>query len=335
MPNIDDSHKTITIAQEAHNQRLDQAIVPLFPEMGVRGRRRLWEHNLVTVNGRPRPCGFCVSAGDVVTVQEKQAYTVSSTAQTTQNNMIQDINIIHVDKNIGLASVYKPSGLHSAAIAGSPLPSVEKVLPSLNLAPSNSSISGHFPKLLNRLDGPTSGMLLLALDEAGLAVWNEAEELGTIEKIYFAVAHGTIEKEDTVKTALNTANRQVTTILDHETTDTLRHTEVKPLAVFDMNIQKTCDEDSCQASPVTLVQCRIHKGARHQIRAHMASIGHPLLGDTVYGGVAAVDMPAQLFLHHGRIHIADFTAFCLPPWFSLLFHEGQEKIVYCMRKVYN
>lgn len=338
-PHRDDIQKSMTIDQSAHGIRLDQAIAPLFPEMGVRGRRRLWEHYHITVNGRPRPCGFFVSIGDVVLVQKKEACEMVHGTQNAQEDSIQEIDIIHVNNKLGLAAIYKPSALHSAAIVGSPTPSVEALLPYLDFSMLSNHGTAHalcaqgFPKLLNRLDGPTSGMLLVALDEAGFAVWNEAEELGDIEKIYFAVAYGVIKKAQTVKTALHTAHCQVTKILNHETEDSLRHTELMPLAVFDMALQEVSGQGGARqaVTSVTLIQCRIHKGARHQIRAHMASIGHPLLGDTVYGETVAEAMPTQLFLHHGRVHIADFTAWCLPPWLALLPHEGQEKIILCAR----
>ncbi len=309
---------TLIIINKQHGQRLDQAIAPLYPDMGVRGRRRLWEHNIITVNGRPRPYGFCVATGDVVEVRAQEANVAVDEAPRAQNS----IDIIKINKNLGLAAISKPSGIHSAAIAGSPLPSVEALLPSLDFSGTgHNPCEQPFPQLLNRLDGPTSGMLLVALDEAGLAAWSKAEELGTIEKTYFAVACGVIEKEQTVKTALDTANRQVTKILEYDTDDILRHTDVRPLAVFDMATE------SAQVQTVTLVLCRIHKGARHQIRAHMMSLGHPLLGDTVYGGAIADVMPTQLFLHHGRVHIANFTAFCMPTWLSVLPQSVQEKLI--------
>ncbi|MFI3272511.1 MAG: pseudouridine synthase [Pseudomonadota bacterium] len=329
-------NKRMIIDEDGHGTRLDQAIAPLFPEMGVRGRRRLWEHSLVTVNGRARPCGFCVSLGDVVAVQEKEASMVVQGGQSMHNAAIQHIDIIHVDTALGIAAVAKPSGLHSAAIAGSPLASVEALLPSLDFCEERAfACPQGFPKLLNRLDGPTSGMLLVALNNAGLDLWTQAEELGNIEKRYFAVACGTIDKSQTVKTALDTANRQVTKIRDYETADTLRHTEVIPLATFHASVQNSTKNNDktaldLRSQAMTLVQCRIHKGARHQIRAHMASIGHPLLGDTVYGELMASDMhsctDAQLFLHHGHVHITDFTAHCLPPWLSFLPPSIQEYV---------
>lgn len=319
---------SLIIDEACHGQRLDQAIAPLFPSMGVRGRRRLWEHNLIKVNGRVRPYGFSVSTGDVVEIEEKVGEIIKG-CEGCDN--LQRVNIISINCELGLATVYKPSGIHSATIAGSPQPSVEALLSAMDFMGTSEGFIAceqGFPRLLNRLDGPTSGMLLVALNDVGLRTWGQAEERGNIEKNYFAVACGVVEKAQIVKTALGTANRQITKIEDYETPDTLRHTKVTPLAVFEMPMQGRCEGGVQNVTqPVTLVQCHIHKGARHQIRAHMASIGHALVGDTLYGTSQAKEAMDQLFLHHGRVEIESLTAFCMPPWLSLLPLEAQERLI--------
>ena len=95
----------------------------------------------------------------------------------------------------------------------------------------------------------------------------------------------------------------------------------------------------------TLVRCVIRKGARHQIRAHLAALGHPIVGDARYGGTGdagpqspAAGQPAPhpgpqpeqhaaaptLFLHHARIVLPGLAVACPPPWLHLLPPELQE-----------
>lgn len=314
---------SLIVDAKGHGQRLDVAMSPLVPHMGVRGRRRLWEYGSVTVNGKAKPCGFRVAQGDCIELVYEEP-----------NMSMQAEGLVAIQETMGLAAVYKPSGLHSAHIAGSSTPSIEGLLQSGALDArlygrggerNGQDAKERFPQLLNRLDGPTSGMLLVALHEKGLKTWQEAEELGTIEKSYIAVACGHIEKARVIKAALNTDHRQVTEILPVETEDPLRHTSMKPLAQCTLG-----------GHAVTIVQCQIHKGARHQIRAHMASLGHALLGDTMYGGLpmsaecgvsefwteprpepCPAPWPA-FFLHHGRVVIGDFEASVLPSWGMLL-----------------
>lgn len=209
-----------------------------------------------------------------------------------------------------LVAVYKPGGLHSAALAGGRAPNAENLLPAL--------------KLLNRLDGPTSGILMLAGDTAGERQWRKAEDDGGTRKTYLAVCTGRLERGTVVRAALDTARRTVTRVRPCDTDDRLRHTEVVPLAHLRLGDLANLITDDTAGAPacdetVTLVCCRIRKGARHQIRAHMAHIGHPLLGDDVYAAPASPPpgrMP--LFLHHSRITLPGFSAACLPSWLECL-----------------
>ena len=75
-----------------------------------------------------------------------------------------------------------------------------------------------------------------------------------------------------------------------------------------------------------LVGCRIRKGARHQIRAHLAAAGHPLLGDEPYGAEHSCANGAFL-LHHGRVSLPDFAASRLPAWLPLLPQAARERIL--------
>lgn len=207
-----------------------------------------------------------------------------------------------------LVAVFKPGGLHSAALTGGQAPNAENLLPGL--------------KLLNRLDGPTSGILMLAGTPAGERQWHEAEDAGKTRKTYIALCIGHLEAHTVVRAALDTARRSVTRVLDHDTADRLRHTEVMPLVHMGTDALApviASDGDEGLQEGITLVCCRIRKGARHQIRAHMAHIGHPLLGDALYG---APESPLRgecpLFLHHARIALPGFSAVCAPPWLGLL-----------------
>ncbi|MBG3878099.1 RNA pseudouridine synthase, partial [Desulfovibrio oxamicus] len=282
----------------------------------------------------------------------------------------------------GLVALYKPGGLHSAAIAGSAAPCVEALLPALlgqsgqpcrtdmaALAGQAASVPPEasrplpvandttgFPRLLNRLDGPTSGILLAARTPQAADRFHTAENSGQATKTYLALVHGVLARPVSMRRGLDTANRATTRVLPQDTPDPLRHTMVTPLGVMHVedNAQGTPDADglalhgsalpAAPPPPCTLVRCVIRKGARHQIRAHLAALGHPIVGDTRYGTPddtsATAHMPphmppdaphsapplapATLFLHHARIELPDFRAACAPPWLHLLPPELQE-----------
>lgn len=213
--------------------------------------------------------------------------------------MPQDIPGLRVVERTDLfAAVYKPGGVHSAAIAGKDDLSVEAALPAL--------FPDAVPVLLNRLDFPTSGLLLVAFGPDGAETYRASEEAGGVRKFYLAVVHGRLDGMISVRNRLDTDDRPRTRTLAEEDADARRWTSVNALA-------HNHDRDT------TLVRCLIMKGARHQIRAHLASLDHPIVGDTLYGDPDAVTggesgREPVLHLHHQRIELPGFCAEADPPW---------------------
>ncbi|HCG04069.1 MAG TPA: RNA pseudouridine synthase, partial [Desulfovibrio sp.] len=360
----------------------------LPPGAGLRARRRLWLTHAVLLDGRPAPPGARVRAGQRVELRpldvdrdgrqdgrqdghkggppygepdgaphalpDGSPHGLRGPAHgvppgDAENSAPSPRVLAEAD---GLVALSKPGGLHSAAIAGSPAPSVEARLPALL-----GEGVGHegFPRLLNRLDGPTSGILLAARTPQAAQRFHAAEDSGQMAKTYLALVHGTLEQPVTMRRALDTANRATTRVLQDDTPDPLRHTKVTPLGAMSaawpdgtdappVDTQPP-DENATGASlpntPCTLVRCVIRKGARHQIRAHLAALGHPIVGDVRYGGGADAEgnlpeapSPAArqaglhaaptLFLHHARTELPGFRAACPPPWLYVLPPELQE-----------
>jgi 23S rRNA pseudouridine1911/1915/1917 synthase len=397
---------------------------PLLPPgAGLRARRRLWLTHAVLLDGRAAQPGTRVRAGQRVELRPlgtahgktpgtavdagphdepdiSRAIAPDALPDAARNGAENPADAPRVLAEAdGLVALYKPGGLHSAAIAGSAAPSVEALLPALLGLPGLPGLTdiddpaapdasrplpgteapAGFPCLLNRLDGPTSGILLAARTPQAAARFHAAENSSHAAKTYLALVHGVLAHPATMRRALDTANRATTRVLPQDTSDPLRHTGVTPLGVMqttDMPNAAPCPstlagytgQDSAPASactthapgpaspacpactpgmpgtPCTLVRCVIHKGARHQIRAHLAALGHPIVGDTRYGtpdgtGTTAPMppsmppdaprtvcplAPATLFLHHARIELPDFRAACPPPWLHLLPPELQE-----------
>jgi 23S rRNA pseudouridine1911/1915/1917 synthase len=180
------------------------------------------------------------------------------------------------------AALSKPAGLHSVAGRGSG--SLEECLPGLGLAGW---------RLLNRLDFLTSGLVLAAATAGDEAAYKGWQDRGEIDKWYLAVATGRVEAATSRGRILDDRRRVVRVTPDED--EPLRWTWVRPVRLLDGN---------------TLVLARIRKGRRHQIRAHLAAAGHPLVGDPVYGA----GEPGGLFLHHWRVDLPGFSASLLPEW---------------------
>jgi len=256
--------------------RLDKALHAFLPDTGLRLRRRLCDDGRVLVDGRPQRPGYKVRQGQEVEV-------VGGLSVLSP----ESLGLKLVARGETFATVFKPGEVHSAAIAGRDEPSVEAVLPEL--------IPDERPLLLNRLDNLTSGLLLVGLGRDARKLYQEFEDRGRIKKFYLARVAGRLDGTVTVRSRLDSDDRKKTRVLAGDDTDDRRWTVVTSLA-----------HDHGQDT--SLVRCLILKGARHQIRAHLSSIGHPIIGDPLYGAGES-DM---LFLHHYRIELPGFSAEITP-----------------------
>ena len=267
----------IVIAPDQAGWRLDKAAALVWPEVGLRGRRRRIEAGGLTVNGQVRSSAYKVRPGDVL----QEIALVAAPAKVAA----ADIPIVATGPDY--AVVVKPGGLNSATLGPGGGASLEDFLPEL--------FPGRTAMLLSRLDEPTSGLVPVAFSRAAAAAYRRLEDGGRIEKTYLAVVHGRLEAPVVAARELDMADRATTRVLARDSTDPLRQTRVRPVDAL----------GGC-----TLVACRIRKGARHQIRAHLAALGHPIVGDHRYGRGEG----ERLYLHCAELVCPAFTATSPPPW---------------------
>lgn len=287
---------------------------------GVRAAKRLALEGRILVDGKPRPPHFKVDAGTAVAV-------VPPPAEETFPE------ILLAATGTAYTAFIKPAGLHTAAIAGKTSPSLEQAIrrqwprfcrspvfapvPGMPETlfdalggrqspppPFSGALSPEPPILLSRLDAPTSGLVPAAFAPGAAEAFRALEAAGSVDKYYLAVVHGTLDHPLYMKTRLDTDSRKTTRALPEENPDPARHTAVFPLSAEYLNLP-------APAPGLTLVAAHIRRGARHQIRAHLAQAGFLILGDPLYGnGEDAL----PLHLHHARIVFPGFTALCIPSW---------------------
>lgn len=307
-------------------QRLDHVLARLVPSLGLRGRRRLCEEGRALVNGRPGRGAYRLRAGDLLSLAGARS---STETQADEPSVLAPARVLGRTEH--LAALDKPAGLHSEALAG-------KVGDSLQ-ARVEAAFPGASPRLLNRLDYATSGLVALALDAEGAGLWRQAQDQGLTEKRYLALLEGELTEERLMRQRLilKGRDRVLVELADHA--DFRRHTLLRPLATLDARALADSLEAAeggvwREAAPrrVTLAACRILKGARHQIRAHAAAAGFPLWGDGRYGaawlcegrpredaGHAGLKAEAERFyLHHGRLSLPGWTVWSAPRWLELL-----------------
>ena len=157
--------------------------------------------------------------------------------------------------------------------------------------------------------------------------FRQAEAGGRCRKGYLALLSGSLEQEACVRRALDMAQRRGVRVLDAETADATRWTWFRPLYRWQVEACRAFARELCRRfslsvpslpHSLTLAGCTIHRGARHQIRAHAAALGHALWLDGLYGPSSLpqspVDGQGAFFLHHGALHLPEARWMLPPDW---------------------
>ncbi len=294
--------------------RLDMAIGLALPNLGLRARRRLWETHCICVNAKRKNAGTQVKHADTVSIAQ-----ISANAQNKENPLVFQPFILKIQSDF--YAIAKPAMLHSAHIAGKNSQSVGNMLPKLlEGVAAEPKATAYFESvvLLTRLDYETSG-ILLAANKSAEFFFRQQEALGKVSKKYLAVVSGKLAAPLLCTKKLNTDNRLTTKVENFDDPDPTRHTTAMPVHTWQTSIGE-----------FTLLLVEIKKGARHQIRAHLADAGLPLLGDAKYGSSASLKdffdtlniqhnssaLPPFL-LHHTSLLMENFTVEFLPDWYGI------------------
>lgn len=317
------------IPDDCNGMRLDRFLTRMWPGMGRRGARRVLDACRVDVDGRARAAGFRVSVGQRVRVRGQEFDLAGEDATATFHGP-ETLAVRVAGRNSDFAALVKPAGVHCErlperlpgglcqGLSGRPRGklTLEEALPVL--FPEAPAI------LLNRLDLSVSGLVLAALHQRAAqdyAVW---QDQGRVRKEYLAVVHGRLNRVVVIRADLDTAKRRKVRALSVDEPDALRWTRVTPLvatkaecleiseawgrsARLERDVASKVPWDAAweRTGEITAVRVEIFKGRRHQIRAHLASIGHPVVFDPLYG--SGPDL-GWIGLHHRKTFLPGFQA---------------------------
>lgn len=251
--------------------RIDKVLTSLEPEITRSQLKNLINDGHVTVNGQPVKPKYKVQAGDKISLVKPEPQSLELTPENIP------LDIVYEDDDVIV--VNKPQGMVVHPAPGHPNHTLVNAL--LYHSPL-STINGTFrPGIVHRIDKDTSGLLMVAKND--LAHQSLAEQLRnkTNKREYRALVYGQIkEDEGTIDAPLgrNPQDRKKQAVVKGG-----RH------AVTHFKVMKRYDN-------FTLVKCILETGRTHQIRVHMKYIGHPLVGDLLYGPRKVIGKDGQ-FLH--------------------------------------
>jgi 23S rRNA pseudouridine1911/1915/1917 synthase len=243
-----------------------------------RSRIQDWiKSGLVQVNGGPVKTAYVLRSGDVIDVEPAAPPPLNATPEDIALHVLyEDADMVAIDKPAGMV-VHSGAGVHSGTLVNALLHRFGEL----------SSVGGPArPGIVHRLDRFTSGVLLVAKNDAAhrrLAAQFSRRE---VEKTYLALVHGVVKGET------GRIERPIARDPVHRTRMTSRLAEGRA-AWSDYQVVRRFRD-------FTLLQVRIGTGRTHQIRVHLASIRHPVAGDTLYGAPAQPRF-GRYFLHAHRI----------------------------------
>ncbi len=249
---------THSVPAHIHDIRLSDYVRIAFPDIPSRkGAAKALKRGEIRINDTTAENGAWVESGQTIQWIDLQ--------QRAPKVFHLKLEVLLEDED--LAVINKPSGFE---VNGNKFKTIENAL-SGNLTPSSKSDALPWPRPVHRLDYSTTGLLLVAKTASALVFLGQAFESRKIHKRYTAIISGFLQTEGRIDDPIN-GIPSCSKFIPTETAPSLRSDHITLVDLF----------------PIT--------GRTHQLRIHMASIGHPIMGDQKYGSEGNVLKGKGLFL---------------------------------------
>ncbi|MDR0974479.1 MAG: RluA family pseudouridine synthase [Ruminococcus sp.] len=263
--------KEVTAAENDVGQRLDKFLTKTFPELPKGMLYKAIRKKDIKINGKRAKEDTIIQLHDNIKIYINDEFLVKKTAKLYESG---NIDVIYEDENILL--INKPSGLvvHEDN-EGSTDTLADRLLFYLNKKGEYNPEDEHSfaPALCNRLDRNTSGIVIAAKNASSLRILNEKIKHREISKYYLCITVGIPQKSHDILTAyhIKNENEKLVKIFDKPVPGSKK-------IITEYTVVKTYPEKN-----LALIRVHLITGRTHQIRAHLAFIGYPVLGDGKYG----------------------------------------------------
>ncbi len=250
------------IDSDAQGKRLDAYLTAVYPQFTRSYLQNLIKNGKILVNGKLVKTGYSLIPGDIVTMEIAEAVAMHADPEDIALNIVyEDNDIIVVNKPQGM--VVHPAAGHSEGTLVNGL---------LHHCGDLSGINGVIrPGIVHRIDKDTSGILVAAKNDAAHLGLTAQWAGHHITRVYHALVHGVVaEDQGTIDAPIgrHPRDRKKMSVDPQKGKSAVTHYRVL---------------DRFAVANVSYLELRLETGRTHQIRVHMAYLGHPVLGDPVYG----------------------------------------------------
>ncbi len=287
------SSRKVSVTEDGHGQRLDKALALMLPDLSRNLIQQLIDGSAVQVNGQVQlRSSTKVKFGDAIEVRcDLAAQAHAFDAQAMDLAVVhEDADLLVIDKPVGLV-VHPAPGHWSGTL--------------LNGLLAHHEGARGLPRagIVHRLDKDTSGLMVVAKTRVVMDALVDAIARREVQREYLALAHkawqgpAQVSVEQPIGRDLRQRTRMAVVGASSQAGKPAR-TDIRLLASQDQ---------AC------LAHCKLHTGRTHQIRVHMRHLGHPLLGDVLYGGKPLAGLQRQ-GLHAWRLSLRHPGTGCLVGW---------------------